>query len=96
MFRSPRIAFPGHAFADTYSAMHTLVLLPSTADFEAATGIKFIAVVRDNYDSRNSCLTETGHGHLDDRHCPEPGFHRRMLGKCLPPAEWFGHYAGKP
>lgn len=90
--RGLRIAFPGHAMIWSYSEEHYVVLQPSPADFEAATGIRFVAAARDNFDSDRGCLEETGFGHLDRRHCPDKVFHKINRGRCLPVSEWLEHY----
>jgi hypothetical protein len=91
--RSLTIAFPGHGIPRNYSRTHHVVLQPSPPDFEAATGIGFIATVRDHYDAKHNCLKEIGLGHADERHCVDKDFHARNRDRCLPVSEWLAHYA---
>jgi hypothetical protein len=88
-----KIAFPNHGFQRDYSRTHYVVLQPAPAEFEADTGVKYIATVRDNYDPEKKCFTDIGFGHMDWRHCPDKDFHERNTKRCIPVGEYLAHFA---
>jgi len=88
-----RIAYPGHGYASHYRARRYMILQPSTAEFQRATGINYIATEMNNYDEKERCLRVSNFGHVDFRYCPEPAFHDRHRDDCLPVDQYLAHFA---
>ena len=91
-----KIVFVGHALPKSYKRQHYLVLLPSPADFRAATGLAYFAGDRDNFDAGKQCLSDQGYSHISFNDCKYKSFHEHPKSGCIPIQEYLAHYRSGP
>lgn len=94
--RSIIIGYPAHALTPQYRSTTDMVLQPAPKAFRDRTGIFYLATDYGNYNKAEHCIVELAFAHTDFNLCPDKSFHETNLRKCVPVAEFLGHYTENP
>lgn len=87
------VALPGHGYIEGARWWDDFLLLPATADLEAATHLQWVATPVGPVDRRRGCIQNNHWLHFDggEASCPDAGFHEGEAS-CIPLGTFLHHY----